>query len=115
MKAIPGDRILMISGSESGMRSRSKLAAAAFLAVLPCVAGTFVVPATAPGPWPAILSASGHAPAALAATADIVVAPLNAAASADYRSKVMNGAALILEGSSPLASSFGFVAGSATV
>jgi hypothetical protein len=85
------------------------------LAVLPCLAGTFFVPAGAPGPWAAILSAAGHAPSSMAATADIVVAPLNAPASADYRARVMNGAALILEGSSPLASSFGFIATSTAV
>ncbi len=51
----------------------------------------------------------------LAATADIVVAPLNAPAAVDYRARVMDGAALILEGSSPLASSFGFIATSTTV
>ena len=85
------------------------------LASLPCLAGTFVVPAGAPGPWPAILSAAGHAPSSIATTPDIVVAPLNAPASPDYRAKVMNGAALILEGSSPLASSFGFTATAATV
>ncbi len=46
--------------------------------------------------------------------ADINVAPLNAPA-ADWRSKAMNGAAVILEGSSPLAASFGFIATKSTV
>lgn len=97
----------------------NKLAALLFASLLfasqPCLAGTFVVPASAPGPWPAILSSAGHAPATLPATADIVVAPFNAPASADYRARVMSGTALILEGSSPLASSFGFTATAATV
>ncbi len=96
------------------MPSLNKLPAL-LLTALPCLAGTFFVPAGAPDPWPAILSAAGHAPSTLAATADIVVAPLNAPAAADYRARIMNGAALILEGSSPLASSFGFIATSTTV
>ena len=96
------------------MPSRNKLPLL-LAAALPCLAGTFSVPVSAPGPWPAILSAAGHSPSAIAATADIVVAPLNAPASADYRARVMSGAALILEGSSPLASSFGFIATSTTV
>src|ERR1022692_4449315 len=114
MKATRDARIFTISGSESGMPSLNKLPVL-LLAALPCLAGTFFVPAGAPGPWAAILSAAGHAPSSLAATADIVVAPLNAPASADYRARVMNGAALILEGSSPLASSFGFIATSTAV
>jgi hypothetical protein len=80
-----------------------------------CFAGTFVVPAGSPGPWPAILSSAGHAPATETGAADIYVAPLNAPASPDWRAKVMNGAAVILEGSSPLASGFGFTPGAATV
>jgi hypothetical protein len=79
-----------------------------FLSISPCFAGTFVVPASLPGPWSAILSSAGHAPAAARTTADIYVAPVNALASPDWRAKAMNGAAIILEGSSPLASSFGF-------
>ena len=93
------------------------------LSTLPCLAGTFVIPAGAPGPWAAILSSAGHASAGQTADkkatdkilADIYVAPLNAPASADWRGKVINGAVVILEGSSPLASSFGFNATSTTV
>src|ERR1035437_2111777 len=39
-----------------------------------CFGGTFTVPANAPGPWPAILSSAGHAPAKQG-VADIWVAP----------------------------------------
>jgi len=62
-----------------------------------------------------ILSSAGHAPAEGDGAADIYVAPLNAPASPDWRAKAMNGAAVILEGSSPLASEFGFQPGSSTV
>jgi hypothetical protein len=94
------------------------LACALLLSSLPCFAGTFVVADGAPGPWAAILSSAGHAPAKQdkrPSLADIYVVPLNAPASNDWREKAMNGAAVILEGSSPLASSFGFTATSATV
>src|SRR3954469_10944988 len=77
-------------------------------------AGTFFVPAGAPGAWPLILASAGHAPSTQA-SADIYVAPLNAPASPDWRARVMSGAAVILEGSSPLASSFGFTPGSNTI
>jgi len=94
-----------------------------------CFAGTFVVPAAAPGPWPAILASAGHAPAQQVAdkpasgkqignkpgNVDIWVAPVNAPATSDWRAKAMSGAVVVLEGSSPLASSFGFNATSATV
>ena len=97
-------------------RSKARLAAAIVLVFFPFPAfgGIFTVPPDAPGAWPAILSAAGHAPATQG-VADIVVAPLNAPLAADWRVKVMNGAALILEGTSPLASSFGFTPTSATV
>ena len=85
----------------------------------PGLAGTFVVPAHESAPWSAILASAGHIAATQSkgapVAADIYVAPRNAPASADYRAKVMGGAAMILEGSSPLASSFGFTPGSATV
>jgi len=96
------------------MHSQNRFLCALFFTVAPCFAGTFLTPAGAPGPWPAILSSAGHVPANQP-TADIYVAPLNAPASPDWRAKVMGGAALILEGSSPLATSFGFIPTSATV
>jgi hypothetical protein len=92
------------------MRSRNRAAGifALFACAAACNAGTFRVPASAPGSWPLILSSAGHAPAEGSAAADIYVAPLNAPASPDWRAKAMSGAAVILEGSSPLASEFGF-------
>ncbi len=77
-------------------------------------AGTFVVPDGAPAAWSAILSSVGHAPAT-ASSADIYVTPANAANSPDWHTKVASGAALLLEGASPLATSFGFTPTSATV
>lgn len=71
-----------------------------------CQAGTFAVLGTG-GSWPSILSAVGHIPAP-AEAADILVAPPNTPAAADWQIRVRNGAALIIEGSSPLATSFGF-------
>ncbi len=88
------------------------LACALLLISAPCFAGTFVVSSS--GPWAAILSSAGHAPAAQSA-ADIYVAPPNAPASPDWQTRAMNGAAVILEGSSPLAASFGFTATAETV
>ena len=72
-----------------------------------CPAGTFAVLGNTAGSWPAVLSAVGHLPGP-AATADIFVAPPRTPAAADWQSKVRGGAALILEGASPLAASFGF-------
>jgi hypothetical protein len=72
-----------------------------------CDAGTFAVIGAKPGPWPSILSAVGHVPGPVG-YADIVVAPGNTPASADWQARVKNGAALILEGPSPLAASLGF-------
>ncbi len=77
-------------------------------------AGTFAAPAGDSGPWPAILTSAGHAPSTQA-VADIYVAPPNAPASADWRAKAVNGAAVILEGSSPLAASLGFTPTGATL
>lgn len=86
-----------------------------FLALAPlCPAGTFAVIGPQPGPWPAILSSVGHI-AGTPATADIFVALPNTPASADWKTKVENGATLILEGPSPLAASFGFHPQPATV
>lgn len=61
-----------------------------------------------------ILSAAGHFRAP-ATAAEVFVAPPGTPASADWRSKVEKGAALILEGSSPLAASFGYRAQPDTV
>ncbi len=69
--------------------------------------GTFAVLGPRAGSWPAVLSSVGHI-AVPAAEADIFVALPGTPPAADWRSKVQNGAALILEGSSPLAASFGF-------
>jgi hypothetical protein len=72
-----------------------------------CAAGTFTVSGPQPGAWSAILSSVGHI-AGPAASANILVAAPAAPASVDWNRRVENGAALILEGSSPLAASFGF-------
>ena len=71
------------------------------------VGGTFAVLGPRTGSWPAVLSSVGHI-AGPAAEADIFVALPGTPPAADWRSKVQNGAAMILEGSSPLAASFGF-------
>lgn len=95
------------------LRSRTRSAGLLYKAVAAaglapcCWAGTFAVLGSQPGPWPAILAAAGHI-AAPAASAEILVAPPGAAASADWTGKVEKGAALILEGASPLAASFGY-------
>ena len=77
-----------------------------FLATL-CHGGTFTVLGPQPGPWPAILSAAGHVPGP-ADSADIFVAPVNTPPSSEWQTRVKGGAVLILEGTSPLAGSFGF-------
>jgi hypothetical protein len=71
------------------------------------VGGTFAVLGPRAGSWPAVLSSVGHI-AGPAAEADIFVVPPGTPAATDWRTKVQNGSALILEGSSPLAVSFGF-------
>jgi hypothetical protein len=76
--------------------------------------GTFTVIGAQPGSWPAILESVGHVPAA-AADSNIYVATAGTAASAEWQKRVADGAALILEGSSPLAASFGFRAGAEVV
>jgi hypothetical protein len=76
-------------------------------AVQPAKPGTFAVLGSRTGAWPLILSSVGHVSAS-PASADILVAPVNAPASPDYQARVRSGAALILEGASPLAESFGF-------
>jgi hypothetical protein len=77
-------------------------------------AGTFTVLGTEAGAWPAILSSVGHI-AGPAAAADMFVARSGIPAAADWKSKVQSGATLILEGSSPLAESFGFKPSAAVV
>jgi hypothetical protein len=91
------------------MPLQNKLALALMALASPCCAGTFAVLGSQSGSWPAVLSSVGHVPGS-AASADIFVAPPNTAAAADWQAKVKAGAALILEGSSPLAASFGFKA-----
>jgi hypothetical protein len=75
--------------------------------VVPCGAGTFAIVGTQAGSWPAVLSSVGHVPGP-ASVADIFVAPPGTLAAADWQAKVESGATLILEGASPLATSFGF-------
>jgi hypothetical protein len=87
----------------------SRLALALLALTSPCYSGTFAVLGPQTGSWPSILSSVGHVPGS-AASADIFVAPPNTPAAADWQAKVKAGAALILEGSSPLAASFGFKA-----
>lgn len=76
--------------------------------------GTFAVVGPETGSWPAVLSAVGHV-SGPPASADLFVALPNTSAAADWQSKVRGGAALILEGASPLATSFGFKSGVDTV
>ncbi len=95
------------------MHLRNSLLLAASLSSC-CFGGTFAVLGPQAGAWPAILSSAGHLPAP-AGSAEIVVAPPGAPASADWTSKVRKGTALILEGSSPLAASFGYRARTDTV
>ncbi len=77
-------------------------------------AGTFAVIGAKATSWPTILTSVGHVPGP-ATSADIVVAPANTPASADWEARVKGGAALILEGPSPLAAAFGFRPGTETV
>ena len=84
------------------------LRAVVFAALAPaCWAGTFTILGSPPGPWPSILSSVGHI-SGPAASADIFVGLPGTPASADWNSRIEKGAALILEGSSPLAASYGF-------
>ena len=96
-----------MSAPVSGMHLQNRIALALLTITPLCTAGTFAVLGSQAGAWPAILSSVGHI-AGSPASADILVAPAGTPASADWRAKVEHGAALILEGSSPLASSFGF-------
>jgi hypothetical protein len=79
-----------------------------------CAGGTFALIGPQAGSWPSVLSAAGHV-SGPAVSADIFVAPQNTPFAPDWQSRVKVGAALILEGSSPLAASFGFRPGSDTV
>ena len=89
------------------MRSQSRLASLGILFPLLAQGGIFAVLSPQAGPWPAILSSAGHAPGT-AESADIIVVPSGTPAAADWQRRVQAGTALILEGSSPLAASFGF-------
>jgi hypothetical protein len=82
------------------------LASAAQAAGLPYFA---VLPEDA-GAWPALLSSIGLQQRS-AAVARVVVARAGAAASPEWNGRVEQGTILILEGESPLAETFGFVAG----
>ncbi len=93
------------------MRSRANCLTAAALFVGNCFAGSFL----APEQWQRILSSAGHAPASSDKQANILVADPNAPADPVWQTRVSRGAALILEGGSPLAVSFGFVPGSTTI
>ena len=93
------------------LRDRLTLLLIAFAAS--CAGGTFALIGPQAGSWPSVLSAAGHV-SGPTASADIFVAPPNTPFAADWQRKVKGGAALILEGSSPLAASFGFRPGSDT-
>ncbi|HWF06901.1 MAG TPA: hypothetical protein VG297_00480 [Bryobacteraceae bacterium] len=86
------------------MPSRSSLLALLLTLAPLCHAGTFFAPA---GPWPAILASAGHFPSS-ADTASIFVAPPGTAQSPEWKARLDRGAAIILEGSSPLAFGLGF-------
>jgi hypothetical protein len=98
--------------------ARRSACATGYLAILliapACFGGTFAVLGPSAGSWPAVLSSVGHVPGP-AVSADIFVAPPGTPAAADWKKRVEGGAALILEGSSPLAASFGFRASADTV
>ncbi|HSP69311.1 MAG TPA: hypothetical protein VLN48_16405 [Bryobacteraceae bacterium] len=84
-----------------------------FLLALPCAAATltFHIAGDDPGGWPAILSSIGLQNTA--ARGDIEVIPAGAASpEADWPQRVEHGTILVLEGASPLSTTFGFRAGS---
>lgn len=76
-----------------------------------CWAGVF---SSSDAVWSLVLSSAGHVQGP-APSADILVAPANASATPEWERRVRNGAAVILEGASPLAASFGFAAGAEKV
>jgi hypothetical protein len=85
------------------------------LAAWPCAAATltFHVAGDDPGGWAAILSSIGLQSAA---SGDVEVIPAGVAtAEKDWNQRVEHGTILILEGTSPLAASFGFRAGTERV
>lgn len=85
------------------------LTSALFFTTLIANAATFTVignPASESS-WPAVLSSVGHLRGP-ASTATVFVARPGTPAAADWQQRVNAGATLILEGSSPLAASFGF-------
>ena len=87
---------------------RGSVISLVLLALAPlCSAGTFSILGTQASAWPVILSSIGHI-SGPPASADIIVALPAAPAAAEWKSRIDNGAALILEGSSPLAAGFGF-------
>jgi len=102
----------MIFAPGFGMHLRSSFLLIGLAPV--CFGGTFAVLGPQAGSWPAVLSAVGHVPGP-AASADILVALPGTPAAADWKKKVEGGAALIVEGSSPLAGSFGFHASADSV
>jgi hypothetical protein len=85
-------------------RGRALIAALLFISAKLCFAGTFFAPA---GPWTTILSSAGHFPGT-PENADIFVAPPGTPQSPEWKARLDRGAAIILEGSSPLAASLGF-------
>ena len=94
------------------MRLRAEVFfAGALIITTPAWGGTFSIIGPQSGvsqsAWPAILESVGHVPAA-AADSNIFIATAGTAAAAEWQKRVESGAALILEGSSPLAASFGF-------
>lgn len=87
------------------MRLRSSLL---LLVAAECASGgTFFVPSAPAGSWSVILSSAGHFPGT-AANADIFVASPGTSQSPEWKARLDRGAAVILEGSSPLAASLGF-------
>ena len=96
------------------MHSQSRVALLLLAIVTQVPAATFAIIGAKTTSWPAILSSVGHIQGP-ATTADIVVAPANTPASADWQARVKSGTALILEGPSPLAASFGFKPGADTI
>ena len=96
------------------MHLRNRILAAAIASAPFCAGGTFAVLGPQEGSWPSILSSAGHF-SAPASSAEIFVASPGSPITVDWKSKVEKGAALILEGASPLAASFGYRARPETV
>src|ERR1700722_18828678 len=96
------------------MRLRNRILVAAIASAPFCAGGTFAVVGPQAGSSPSILSSARHLPAP-ASSAEIFVATTGTPITVDWKSKVEKGAALILEGASPLAASFGYRARPETV